>query len=600
MIGVYKYELKRPTANESLVREQLRLAHEYRNKLIEIERARRASSRAAIETHEPYRLVAERFVALERTCEEMRASIAKKRAESRSRSETEAERCALASSNKALREERKALLLERRNAYAIKSVKEALARAEAVSNDAIKEARANSGLYWGTYLLAEASHAAAKTIPLFDGARPNDPPFERWDGTGQLGVQLQKGLDTTDVHGSDLRLRIGTGEGVWRKWERTPPRKNPKKLARHERWRSLHFRVGTEANGRAPVWAVFPLSYHRHLPPNAAIKWAVVNVRKYGPREEWTVQLTIDTGDHPLRAAEREGVGTVALNPGWRLLDDGSIRVATAVDEEGNVKYHRLTPSHLYGWKKVAELAEIRDRAFNGAKAVVAKYLSALGALDAWMVEAGAETMANWRSIPRLVAFQKRWGTEALSNPVYASLEAWAYHDHHLWSWMEGLRLRTLRRRKNDYRVLGAELAEKYARLILDETDYRELVERPELGEDEGGENETARTNRFIASPGELRTCIRQAFLSRGREVVTRASKNVTRTCHRCGSLEDFDQAAELVHTCSKCAATWDQDVNACINLLAEAKKGAEEEKAKKPAKKIAKRRKPNPPLATT
>lgn len=39
----YAYGAKGPTENAELVREQLQLAHRYRNKLVEIDRARRAA-----------------------------------------------------------------------------------------------------------------------------------------------------------------------------------------------------------------------------------------------------------------------------------------------------------------------------------------------------------------------------------------------------------------------------------------------------------------------------------------------------------------------------------------------------------------------------
>jgi len=42
----------------------------------------------------------------------------------------------------------------------------------------------------------------------------------------------------------------------------------------------------------------------------------------------------------------------------------------------------------------------------------------------------------------------------------------------------------------------------------------------------------------------------------------------VTKTCHACGSLEDFDAEASIYHTCSQCGARWDQDENAAKNML--------------------------------
>ena len=45
---------------------------------------------------------------------------------------------------------------------------------------------------------------------------------------------------------------------------------------------------------------------------------------------------------------------------------------------------------------------------------------------------------------------------------------------------------------------------------------------------------------------------------------------NTTRDCSVCGHRETWDQATEVVHTCSACGETWDQDASAAVNLLAQ------------------------------
>lgn len=71
--------------------------------------------------------------------------------------------------------------------------------------------------------------------------------------------------------------------------------------------------------------------------------------------------------------------------------------------------------------------------------------------------------------------------------------------------------------------------------------------------------------NRFSVSPSELRLVVDNAF--RG-DVVKVPAQYTTLTCGHCGSVESFDAAAKVDHTCSKCRQNWDQDDNAAENML--------------------------------
>jgi len=110
-------------------------------------------------------------------------------------------------------------------------------------------------------------------------------------------------------------------------------------------------------------------------------------------------------------------------------------------------------------------------------------------------------------------------------------------------------------------------LARKYKTLVLEDFDLRVMARRGSV--EDGAENEDARSNRQLAAVSELRLCLEQAFKGRGGDVVRLPAANTTRRCHACGHTEAFDAAAAILHTCPGCAATWDQDRNAALNLLA-------------------------------
>ena len=44
-------------------------------------------------------------------------------------------------------------------------------------------------------------------------------------------------------------------------------------------------------------------------------------------------------------------------------------------------------------------------------------------------------------------------------------------------------------------------------------------------------------------------------------------AKNNTQRCSFCGTLNNFNAAKELVHTCTECGETWDQDGNNVVNI---------------------------------
>lgn len=74
--------------------------------------------------------------------------------------------------------------------------------------------------------------------------------------------------------------------------------------------------------------------------------------------------------------------------------------------------------------------------------------------------------------------------------------------------------------------------------------------------------------NRTIVAPYVLKTILINAFTSRGKQFVEVNASYSTKVCHHCGALEEVHQSS-IMHTCTQCHTIWNQDYNACINLLA-------------------------------
>src|SRR5690606_35252945 len=138
-----------------------------------------------------------------------------------------------------------------------------------------------------------------------------------------------------------------------------------------------------------------------------------------------------------------------------------------------------------------------------------------------------------------------------------------------------GLLRGALGHRREIYRRLAAHLARRYRTLVVDDTDLRALQRSP-APESERTEIDVAKRSQRLAAGSELRAALVSAFGER--RVVRLSAQDVTRTCHACGSIEQWDRAASgRLHTCSSCGARWDQDDNACRNLLREWSRAADE-----------------------
>jgi Putative transposase DNA-binding domain len=243
-------------------------------------------------------------------------------------------------------------------------------------------------------------------------------------------------------------------------------------------------------------------------------------------------------------------------------------------------------------------LRSIRDTNFDIARMKLANFMSIHANTPEWLKEA-AKTLDQWKSPARLAALALRWCKEeeievttekvtvngsiriavketkyvgkakhdAAIDSAFRELEEWRIHDHHLWQWESSQRTKSLRNRREIYRIFASELSKRYETLVLENFDLRDIAKRQSV-DDTSSDNKTARSNRQLAAVGDLRLHLINAFLGRGGKVEKVPSENTTITCNVCGLVEKFDAATHLHHTCSGCGTFADQDVQAWKNML--------------------------------
>ncbi len=574
---VYRYGLSGPTTNADRVFDQFRRAHTYRNFLTEIERERRKAIGTILEGG--VQEAEATYKSKVKILDELRHKLRLERARGRSRRveadalKTEID-TAKRDKNEALRTYKSA-----RNDH-LKLMRSERVRIDELALELRKGARERCEVYWGSYLLCEDADLAARKAPLFDGDALHLPRFLKWNGEGQLGVQIQKGMDVSQLDDEDeTRLRI-VPRTVSLRGEPWDDKRSP--------WgKLLRMRVGSTETGK-PIFAEWPIKMHRPLPEHARIKRAVVTRALIGPREEWSLAITLDTSlSAPTYEAVRDG-SAVAVDLGWRVLDDGNdgkeIRVCMYGDDHAKGAELRLSAYDIGGLTKASELRSVRDKELEVFKKRVQGWRAALKDKAE-----GSELIAeflnrtnyvwSWRAAGRFARLVHWWRDHRLPNDaeMFLEAEAWRRQDKHLWTWECSQRTGALRHRKNTYRVFARKLASRYEWLVLEDFNIAQKVARiPEVEGVDTEQNERARSYRQLAAPSELRLCLIQAFGSgrmrmipsvAGRTVITEGAFT-TCTCHVCGLVDRFDAAKHLNHQCGGCGASWDQDENAWRNLV--------------------------------
>lgn len=502
-ILVYRYGLLPPVAGGDRVGDQIHLAHRYQNQLVEIERSRREAVRAVLLGHADVEGKAAALQQLEEDLERHRAAIKARRVATRERKSPPEER----ERSTQLRDQLRAARADIKAAKAALRTDPAIQAAlQAVNDDhkaRVRAARATCGVYWGTYLQIEQAMDQARRAVM-------DPRFRRWTGDGAVAVQLQGGLPWSDaIEAEDQRLRVMLAP-------QPVPGRGGKPRPR------VLLRVGSE--GRAPVWAEWPLVYHRPVPDGAVVKWAKVVRRLVAAKEHWSLHLTLEVPT-PATAPGAGHPGVVAVDLGWRSTQEPgtpTLRAGGWADDDGLAEDILLNASIPASLRKAEELRSIRDRHQNEIQA----------ALIAWKdthplpAEEHQERWANlalWRSPGRFASLALWWREHRFDgdSDMYEALEAWRKKDKHLWLWEANARRSALLRRREQYRVLAARLASRYGTLVIERLDLRALAEipPPESAREPGAPK--ARSQRHDTAPSELRTALELAFRSRGGLVVS-------------------------------------------------------------------------------
>lgn len=548
-VRVYKYGLLPPKTESERLYAQMQLAHKYYNRLVEIERERRQKLREAQGTLGKGNPQTERAAELNEKRKALQQEMRDRRKAARARVNISDLSAQIKQIDVELKPLQKELSEIRKTLAKDPTYQAQIQKIQDEAKFLTKQARGASGLYWGTYQKAERDIDLAKRAPIWRKGEPNDPKFRRYTGGGYVRIQLIGGLKTDHAFENDTRLRINPelkpcgGKGKWRP--------------------TLYFRIGSNEN-KTPIFAEFPIIFNRDLPPGE-IREAEIVCRNFYGYKKWSLHLTIRTPDGWV--VEKCGAGEIAIDLGWRKTDRG-LRIATGHDGEKQQEFI-LHPRIISGLEKVSSLQSIRDRSFLVERERLWTYLQTLDKELSDDFKQRIEHFPQWKSKGRLWALYAFWKNHRFAGDEenFVAFEAWARQDRHLALWEGNQRRKSLNRRKDEYRCVAAKLARTYRTLIIEDFDLSIIQERAPIEEDEP-EIGPAKLQRKMAAPFLFRQCLVQAFAARGGCIVTIDAKNTTVLCHQCGTANKWDKKLWIHHRCTKCGTLWDQDENACLNLL--------------------------------
>lgn len=582
MIKTYKYGLLAPIVNGDLVRSEIKKAHIYQNKLIEIERWRRDEFRK-IEKDAPSLssfedAYAKAEIELSLIIKEQKSINSKARKkvndESLSLKKKDAQKI-FKKCKEDLRTARKSL----KENVDIKTAKDKIYEEE---KSKVRELRKNKDTPWyGTYMLIEDALQKTKKMPLYDGVDPNNPRFKSFNGEGRIGIQQvigskspkidddgkqilnEGGKKMTTANKETLnKILEGSSKSIQIIDTYTLPLKNNggKKKVGTKSIKILKLRIGSDEK-KKPIFADFPMIYHRPIPTGSTISVIQVICNKIGPRERWTVSITIETPDVKIPITNNKAI---AFDMGWREKENG-VTIATYQTSDGK-RGEIIVPNNcLDKLRKAKDIKSIRDLEFNKAKEKLSEFIKSQSISD-WLKEK-TEHLHLWKSSNRLVRLVKDWYNnrfdgdedifEYLGKPGnYKDKNnivkgGWRYHDFHLWQWESSQRNKAINYRNEIYKQAVSKLSQEYEIAIFEDVKLNNLA-RGKVGS----------TNRQLTAPGLFRELSKDKF-NKYTEV---SARHTSMDCAQCKHRNEKTSALEFF--CENCKIEIQRDENAAVNIL--------------------------------
>lgn len=568
--------------------EELRRANQFWNKLVEIDLAANEAFNKATSDNPQVIEYQENVDFLRQQREDLVTERMRQRKESRSRKVDPIIMTRLRENSILLKTTNDKLKKAKRQAR--EQIKEKLQELDTYRREQIKRARQDSGVYWGTAGILQDKFETARQAVLTRRTRGQkaEMQFRRFQGDGLFNVHFSDGLPTSEFGIKSSRGRAAVLQNnnltITAFSERSG---EPREITRNRTiklpngtLKTLNETLVTRGIG-TPRSLSMDLVLHRSLPELSAdadlrIKDIQVVLRKnpnyhqfMKSHKQWDVRRSAAVITMTAKESEfidiEPTAGAVAVNLGWRLLSDGSLRIATIVGQKWPTEYVILPRARL-------RLAEIIEEMRSQRDLVLATMLPRLRGLP-WdtappAIRIFGQALAKApklgpRSLARLViewkALDCHWCEDDLT-----VFEEWRKNDN-VWLYRgEKAKRKFFGERKYRYQLAAKRIAERASVILLDEVDFSELARIPK---DRDPKFEMAiRRNRQLAAVSELTLEIKHQAAKYRREIIFQKGPSTFVECHICGKPLDVPQnhKMDLTYFHDYCRATLDQDDNNC------------------------------------
>jgi hypothetical protein len=550
-----QYVLAPPLDWDDDCERELRLQNDLWNKLVEAERAHRQAL-IALTVDDPVVQSAE--AAVKEALDELdvlKKARAARRSAKRKKGGTEDLDAAIPAARDHVKRRSQAAKEARRTARdKLKPKIEALDTARLA---AVKAARKASGLWWGNYNAVCASYERARNAAL---KRSGELHFRPYHGEGRITNQIQGGISVAELYAgahSQVSLRQPT-QGEWQS-----PDIVPTPGSRRDRVSRMVLTVTIFTRDRVRKNVRWPIFLNRPIPDGAVIKEVVIHRRKVSHHARWTATFTCRQPS----SSSLTGRRAVAVDFGWRRLNDG-MRVATVMHD--TVHEFVILPDALVSVHDWLD-GQKRHRA-----AVHDKIIERLRVLPWPAAPPALEAMAQWwsaipmnRLVPRHTArLVLTWRDLAAWRPEdFAAADAWRRHDKRIWERITHRSNRAQGERLDLYRKAAKHIVDGAGIVILE--DFRlDRIARTTDDSLPKNVNATMQRNRAIAGISVLRQWIEIEAGKVGAQIQLHRGVS-TWLCSVCGHRLQPKDPSRLHQRWPHCSHAFDQDLEACRNMLA-------------------------------
>lgn len=505
---------------------QFELAHEMRNRCVEIERQYDESRTEIMGGHDYVNHAMELVEKAREECLKVTESIKRQHQRERTTTTSIHLKADLAVARAALKDAR--VTLKEAKAVAKTDLTPRLTELAETKKKALTGLYAEFGLRgmsWATRsdILAKHEVSAKQVMALRKQGKPAQHSWHSYRDSTTLTMQVQKdGKGQRRAIAKFLPARPVT---EWFEGYR------PKKATRLvEGFHSLvQLQLGRDTVMKTHTIEL-PSVIHRPIPEGAEITWVRLTRTYVGATPRYRLQFTLNL---PQPAVKAEGQ-IIAIKFGWKRVASGTKRVAkvrmlhpeklTQVPE-GLIRFTVPVPGGFDvifppEWQYVFDRCDgLQSDRSKGLDEVRAKVVAALQASLQLAVdlELEASNVDRWRSPGRFALLAQRWPKD---HPLHTELESWRRWDKKLWQEISHTRDKLLAHRKDTWRKVALWICQNARSIVLDQINIAKMKEAPVVGQEDTPQERGSRHSIQLAAPGELRLLISHCAEREGVEVV--------------------------------------------------------------------------------